>query len=222
MSARLLLTALLLCPAGLFADAGVGGIFATESLKAEDSGSSFPPMSRIAQESVSISTDAITEDRPERRAAAVLALGRRGSIRPVEWALKGDPHWWVRYAAAGALPKAAGCGALDALERAAVVDPVWQVRVRAMQALADFRAPSTVPTLAAALLDKDDGARAAAALALSEVGGIESVAALRRALKRETDPFHQKLLSNALGRVSSPDAPAPPAGCQGSQGLTRL
>lgn len=219
---RLLLLAALLCPAAVSADPGVGGIFATESLRPEDSGSSFPPMSRIAQESVSISTGAVSESRPERRAAAVLALGRRGSVQPVEWALKGDPHWWVRYAAAGALPKAAGCGSLDALERAAVVDPVWQVRVRAMQALADFRSPEAVPTLAAALLDKDDGARAAAVLALSEVGGVEAVAALRRALKRETDPFHQKLLANALNRVSSPDAPAPPAGCQGSQGLTRL
>lgn len=184
----------------------------TEAKSPDEGGSTFPPIGQISAAAAWISTAAISDANVERRAAAVVRLGRQGAVQPVEWALRSDPHWWVRYAAAGALAKAAGCAALEPLERTAMVDSTWQVRVRAIQALGEFRSPRAVPALSAGLKDSDDGARASAILALTETGGSESLAVLRRALRKETDPFHRRLLSKAVERVVGEAAPAP-RGC---------
>lgn len=190
------------------------GLFAAEAETADDAGSSFPPMRRLLAQSALISTGAVSDARAEPRAAAVLALGRRKERAAVEAVLKADAHWWPRFAAAYVLPKAAGCEAAEPLERAATADPQWQVRVRAVQSLAELGEPGSVPALAAALRDSDDGVRAAAAYGLAELGGAEALAVLGRAAKTERDPLLRQLLSSAFRRALSDDLPAPPACAQ--------
>ncbi|MBI4423946.1 MAG: HEAT repeat domain-containing protein [Elusimicrobia bacterium] len=137
------------------------------------------------------------------RFAAALALGAgfEGTAGSLCRSLREDGSWWVRYAAAVALGRAAGPGGEEPLAEAAAGDAAWQVRLEATRALGSIRSPRSAKALARPLADPDPGVRAAAAMALGEVGGEPALRALQAALGEETDSFQRRVLTQALQKV---------------------
>ena len=116
-------------------------------------------------------------DRDDRlRMAAAEALGAIGDARalaPIVRATLRDPAPQVRAHAAGAVARIEGERAVDVLV-AALADPDYATRIRALEAFETMRIEDTSP-LEAALRDGNAEVRRRAALALERVGYLERV-----------------------------------------------
>jgi HEAT repeat protein len=148
--------------------------------------------------------EALGDPVPEVRYAAALALGRLpadGAATRLSRSLRFDPSWWVRYAAAIALGRTRKTFAVPALEERLRMEPVWQVRMQAVRSLQDIGGPRAAAAVTVALRDRDSGVRAAAALALGELGREEDLPAMREALRAESDSSTRAVLSAAFRRV---------------------
>lgn len=148
--------------------------------------------------------EALGDPVPEVRYAAALALGRlpvEGATTRLTRSLRADPSWMVRYAAAIALGRARRDFAAGALEDRLRSEPVWQVRLQAVRSLQDIGGPRAAASASVGLLDKDSGVRAAAALALAEIGTDAEIVPLREALRVETDATTRAALAQAFRRV---------------------
>lgn len=139
------------------------------------------------------------------RFAAALGLGEAGFAgveEPAAKALESDKAWQVRWALALSLGRErASPWARKALERAAKRESAWQVREQAERSLKGYEGGSAA-ALAPSLADSDEEMRAAAALALSRLGGKESAALISGALEKERDPYLQRLLADARLRAA--------------------
>lgn len=137
------------------------------------------------------------------RFATALALGSgfEGMVSPLSQALAEDPSWWVRYAAAVSLGKTGKAFAVDALGGAAAGDPSWQVRLQACRSLGELKSLRAAEALSAPLRDVDPGVRAAAAIALGEVGGEAAIERLSQELQEELEPFQRSVLTQAIRKA---------------------
>jgi HEAT repeat protein len=150
--------------------------------------------------------EALRDPAEEVRYAAALALGRLavdGAASRLTRTLSSDPSWWVRYAAAAALGRTRRPFAAASLEDCLRREARWQVRLQAVRSLQDIAGPRAARALETGLRDADPGVRAAAALALAEVGEDDQLPALRVALRAETDPSNKPLLAAAFRRILS-------------------
>ncbi len=142
------------------------------------------------------------------RMAAAEALGSIGDARalqPLVRATLRDPAPQVRAHAAGAVAKIEGERAVDVLV-AALADPDYATRLRALEAFETMRALDTTP-LETALRDPNIEVRRRAALALERVGHLEQ---LIQRLQSE-DPTTQKRAYESfleLGRAGLVDSVA--------------
>jgi HEAT repeat protein len=116
-------------------------------------------------------------DRDDRlRMAAAEALGAIGdprALQPIVRATLRDPAPQVRAHAAGAVARIEGERAIDVLV-AALADPDYATRIRALEAFETMRIEDTGP-LESALRDPNGEVRRRAALALERVGYVERI-----------------------------------------------
>lgn len=116
-------------------------------------------------------------DRDDRlRMAVAEALGAIGdprALQPLVRATLRDPAPQVRAHAAGAVARVEGPRAVDVLV-AALADPDYATRIRALEAFETMRIEDTAP-LEAALRDPNADVRRRAALALERVGYLERI-----------------------------------------------
>ncbi len=114
------------------------------------------------------------DDRLRMTAAEALgALGDARALQPIVRATLRDPAPQVRAHAAGAVARIEGERAVDVLV-AALADPDYATRLRALEAFETMRIEDTSP-LEAALRDPNAEVRRRAALALERVGYLERV-----------------------------------------------
>ncbi len=140
----------------------------------------------------------------EVRFASALALGQcksRDEVRLLGGALLRDPDWWVRFAAAVALGDDRDPKAVAALARAADGDREWQVRMQAVRSLGQIGSRQAVHALARPLRDPDESVRAATAMTLGDVGGVDAVSLLAEALHAETRDFPRSVMQGALRKL---------------------
>ena len=136
-------------------------------------------------------SEALKDPSAEVRAAAALALGglpADGVVTRLESTLRSDSAWQPRYAAAVALGRARKTFADVALIDALLCDPAWQVRQQAARSLMDLATERAAEALASSLDDPEPSVRAAAGVALAEIGAPAERRAAARALRAETDP----------------------------------
>lgn len=140
----------------------------------------------------------------EVRFASALALGKTKAPDAVERlaeALAKDEDWWVRFAAAVALGENRDLASVNALSQAADNEPEWQVRMQAVRSLGQLGSRDAARALAKPLRDRDASVRAATAMALSEIGGIDSLHLLAEALHGESDDFPRQVMSDAIKKL---------------------
>jgi HEAT repeat protein len=149
--------------------------------------------------------DALGDDDPRIRTAAVKALGEIGDPAAVPQLLHimnterdGDIRW-LATGALGKIGAAAVPGLLNMLR-----DEDWKVRRSAADALWAMREPSAVPGLLAALLDRNDVVRQAVAGALDAMGE-GAVAPLIEALSSR-DPHINRAAVDCLNKIGTPEA----------------
>lgn len=148
---------------------------------------------------------AIKDSAKEVRFATALALGKTGSresLAPLTEALARDQEWWVRFAAAVALGDSRDPLAVEALGRAAAGESEWQVRMQAVRSLGRIGSRDAARALSGPLGDPDPGVRAAAALALGEIGGSQAWALLREAAAVEREDFPRRVMISTLGKLA--------------------
>lgn len=140
----------------------------------------------------------------EVRFASALALGQsksRDSVLLLDASLAGDVDWWVRFAAAVSLGDDRDPRAVEALAQAAQGDPEWQVRMQAVRSLGQIGSRDAARALARPLRDPDPSVRAATAMALSDIGGVDSISLLAGALHEETQDFPRRVISDGLQKL---------------------
>jgi HEAT repeat protein len=149
--------------------------------------------------------DALGDDDPRIRTAAVKALGEIGDPAAVPQLLHimnterdGDIRW-LATGALGKIGAAAVPGLLNMLR-----DEDWKVRRSAADALWAMREPSAVPGLLAALQDRNDVVRQAVAGALEAIGE-GAVVPLIEALNSR-DPQTSRIAADYLNKIATPEA----------------
>lgn len=150
--------------------------------------------------------EALRDPVPDVRYAAALALGRLpadGAATRLARAVRVDPSWWVRCAAVVALGRTKKGFVVGALEETLRFEPRWQIRMLAVRSLQDVGGLRAAEAVGRALLDKDNGVRTAAALALGDIGTDAQLPALGEALKAETDLSARSAQSSAFRRILS-------------------
>ncbi len=146
-------------------------------------------------------------DRDDRlRMVAAEALGAIGDVRAIGAIVRAtlrDPAPQVRAHAAGALARLEGERAVDVLV-AALADPDYATRLRALEAFETIRVVDTTP-LESSLRDANPEVRRRAALALERVGYLEAkVTALTGSDRAGRTRAYEALLE--LGRVGLADS----------------
>jgi HEAT repeat protein len=147
---------------------------------------------------------AVKDSAKEVRFAATLAVGKTkapdGLVLLIN-ALQRDPEWWVRFAAAVALADNRDPMSVEALGRAASTEPEWQVRMQAVRSLGQIGSRDAAYALAKPLKDSDAGVRAATAMALGDIGGIDSLNLLAAALHEEREEFPRQVMADTLKKL---------------------
>lgn len=87
----------------------------------------------------------------------------------------------------------------------------FRVRVAAALFLGKTKSPGALRTLTAALDDPHPAVRAAAAVALRNLGNADAIGPLTRALKNESAPATRSQMENAIATLKTPAQPAQPA-----------
>ena len=142
----------------------------------------------------------------EIRFASALSLGKtrsRDAVAFLTKALSEDLEWWVRFAAAVALGESRDPAAAQALGRAAVEEKEWQVRMQAVRSLGQMGSRDAVQALAAPLRDSDPAVRAATAMALGDIGGLDSLNLMTGALYDEQEDFPRQVMSDTIKKLLS-------------------
>lgn len=140
----------------------------------------------------------------EVRFACALALGKtktRESLPVLSAILEKDPQWWVRFAAAVALGDSRDPQAVASLARAATAESEWQVRMQAVRSLGQMGSRDAALALDKPLRDADPSVRAATAMALGEIGGLDALNELAAALHDETDEFPRQVMSDTIKKL---------------------
>jgi HEAT repeat protein len=140
----------------------------------------------------------------EVRFASALALGQskgRDTVELLSGTLHNDSDWWVRFAAAVSLGDDRDPRAVEALAEAAQDDAEWQVRMQAVRSLGQIGSRDAARALARPLRDPDPSVRAATAMALSDIGGVDSISLLAGALHEETQDFPRRVISDGLQKL---------------------
>jgi len=140
----------------------------------------------------------------EVRFASALALGQskgQGTVALLAGSLHNDADWWVRFAAAVSLGEDRDPRAVDSLAEAAETDPEWQVRMQAVRSLGQIGSRDAARALGRPLRDPDPSVRAATAMALSDIGGVDAISLLAGALHEETQDFPRRVISDGLQRL---------------------
>ncbi len=148
----------------------------------------------------------MSDSAKEVRFAAALALGKiksDDSLPVLIRALSSDPEWWVRFGAAVALAENRDPKSVGALARSAKEETEWQVRMQAVRSLGQIGSREAAFALATPLRDSDASVRAAAAMAMGDIGGAESLSLLTDALKAERDEFPRQVITDTLKRLKS-------------------
>lgn len=148
----------------------------------------------------------LRDEAREIRFASALALGKTKSAASVELlarALVSDQDWWVRFAAAVALGESSDADSVNALAQAADNEPEWQVRMQAVRSLGQVGSRDAARALSKPLRDRDASVRAAAAMALADIGGIDSLHQLAEALHGESEEFPRQVMSDAIKKLLS-------------------
>lgn len=146
----------------------------------------------------------VTDPVREVRFASVLALGKtktKDSLPLLSRALSSDVDWWVRFAAAVALGDNRDPEAVKALAAAAKNEKEWQVRLQAVRSLGQQGSREAALALAEPLKDPDPAVRAACAMALGDIGGLDSVSLLASALRDESEDFPRRSMADALKKL---------------------
>lgn len=149
--------------------------------------------------------DALGDDDPRIRTAAVKALGEIGDPAAVAQLLhimNTEQDGDIRWLATGALGKI-GADAVPGLLNM-LRDEDWKVRRSAADAIWAMREPSAVPGLLAALHDKNDVVRQAVAGALDAIGE-GAVLPLIEALSSR-DPQINRTAADYLNKIGTPEA----------------
>ena len=140
----------------------------------------------------------------EVRFASAVSLGKTGAKEAVPLlieTLERDSDWWVRFAAASGLGDCRTPAAVAALAAAAAGDAEYQVRMQAIRSLGRQGSREAARALAKPLADADAGVRAASAMALGEIGGVDSLQLLASALHKEADDFPRGAMTDAIKRL---------------------
>lgn len=146
----------------------------------------------------------IKDPAKEVRFATALALGKAKSKETLPLlvdTLANDSEWWVRFAAAVALGDVRDPQSVAALGKAAVQEKEWQVRMQAVRSLGQMGSRDAARALAKPLQDTDGAVRAAAAMALGDIGGIESLSLLATALHDESEEFPRQVMSDTVKKL---------------------
>ncbi len=149
--------------------------------------------------------DALRDENPQVRTAAVKALGEIGDPAAVPEVLSTmvkDPSGDVRWMASAALGKM-GAAAVPGLMNA-LRDEDWKVRRSAAEALWGMAEPAAVPGLMEALCDKNDVVRQAASGAL-EAMGVVAVPGLIEGLNNQVGAIAQAA-ANMLQKIGTYEA----------------
>jgi len=147
---------------------------------------------------------AMKDSAKEVRFSAALALGKIKSLDSLPIlvdALTSDPEWWVRFAAAVALAEDRDPVSVRALAGTVEHETEWQVRMQAVRSLGQIGSRDAAYALAKPLKDRDASVRAATAMALGDIGGVESVKILSDALKTERDEFPRQVIGDVIKRL---------------------
>ena len=148
----------------------------------------------------------ITDPSRDVRFASALALGKAktaGSVDLLSTALAQDRDWWVRYAAAVGLADNRAPQSVAALAGAAKTDAKWQVRMQAVRSLGLIGSRDAALALDGPLHDRDAGVRAAAALALGDIGGLDALHELVAALHGEAEDFPRQMMADSIRKLLS-------------------
>lgn len=140
----------------------------------------------------------------EVRFATVLALGKtkhKDDLPLIARSLARDADWWVRFAAAVALGDNRDPEAVKALAASAKGEKEWQVRLQAVRSLGQQGSRDAALALGETLKDPDPAVRAATAMALGDIGGLESINLLAGALRDESVDFPRRAMADALTKL---------------------
>lgn len=146
----------------------------------------------------------LTDPVREVRFASVLALGKtktKDSLPLLAHALAVDSDWWVRFAAAVALGDNRDPISVKALASAAKGEKEWQVRLQAVRSLGQQGSRDAALALGEPLQDSDPAVRAASAMALGDIGGLESINLLAGALRDESQDFPRRTMADSLKKL---------------------
>lgn len=139
------------------------------------------------RDAVPRSIDLLRDKEMPVRAAAASTLGTLGDRRAVEplIASLGDPMSVVRRAAMRALSRLRDERMRDPIMRILRSDPSFALRLEAVATLTALKDDAVLSALQAALTDADDDVRAAAALALAQIGDARAPPPLREMAARD-------------------------------------
>ncbi len=149
---------------------------------------------------------AIKDQSREVRFAAALALGKTktaDSATLLAYSLAHDDDWWVRFAAAVALAENRSPESVAALGRSAETEPEWQVRMQAVRSLGQIGSREAALALDKPLHDSDSSVRAATAIALGDIGGLDALHLLAGALHEERDDFPRQMMADSIKKILS-------------------
>jgi HEAT repeat protein len=155
---------------------------------------------------VSYLKQAVKDNAKEVRFAAALALGKtktKEALPVLTDLLDKDPEWWVRFAAAVALGENRDPVAVNALAFSAANEREWQVRMQAVRSLGQMGSRDAARALDKPLRDPDASVRAATAMALGDIGGLDALNMLAQALHDENDEFPRQVMSDTIKKLLS-------------------